>query len=96
MEFADRIRRKLTESLSPQRLDITDESHRHAGHAGADAAGETHFAIVVVSDMFAGRSRVDRQRLVYAALAEEMAERVHALALTTLTCDEAAARGLSR
>jgi BolA protein len=88
MSVADTIRRKLTERLAPARLDIVDESHRHAGHAGARPDGETHFAVTVVSAAFAGLNRVARQRLVYQALAEELATRVHALSLTTLTPDE--------
>lgn len=90
---ADAIRRKLSEQLSPVRLDIIDDSHRHAGHAGARAEGETHFTVTVVADAFAGKNRVARQRLVYAILADELRGRVHALSLTTLTPDEAAARG---
>ena len=64
---------------------ITDDSHRHAGHAGHNHEGESHFNIVVVADAFAGKSRVDRHRMVNALLADELAGRVHALALTTLT-----------
>ncbi|MBI3453448.1 MAG: BolA family transcriptional regulator, partial [Rhodospirillales bacterium] len=82
---ADIIRRKLTAALTPERLDITDDSHRHAGHAGARPGGESHFTVEIVASAFGGRSRVDRQRLVYGALQEEMKERIHALALVTLT-----------
>lgn len=89
MQYAARIRQKLTEGLAPERLEIVDESGRHAGHAGAHAEGETHFHVTIVSAAFAGRSRVERQRLVYGLLAQEMAERVHALGLTTLAPDEA-------
>ncbi|MFD1625896.1 BolA family protein [Azospirillum griseum] len=91
MEYAARIRQKLTDGLSPDRLEVVDESHRHAGHAGADAKGETHFHVTVVSAAFTGQSRVARQRMVYALLADELRERVHALALTTQTPAEAAA-----
>jgi BolA protein len=90
MSVADTIRRKLTERLAPLRLEIVDESHRHAGHAGARPEGETHFAVTVVSPEFAGLNRVARQRLVYQTLAEELATRVHALSLTTLAPDETA------
>lgn len=83
--YADRIRRKLTDALAPARLEVNDESHRHAGHAGARPEGETHFDVTVVSAAFEGKSRVERQRMVYALLADELAERVHALALTTKT-----------
>jgi BolA family transcriptional regulator, general stress-responsive regulator len=88
MSVADTIRRKLTERFAPVRLDIVDESHRHAGHAGARPEGETHFALTIVSPVFAGHSRLARQRLVYQTLAEELAMRIHALSLTTLTPEE--------
>lgn len=89
MEYATRIRQKLTDALAPERLDIADESGRHAGHAGARPEGETHFHVTIVSTAFAGKSRVERQRMVYGILAQEMAERIHALGLTTLTPEEA-------
>jgi BolA protein len=63
-------------------------SHRHAGHAGARPEGETHFAVKITSAAFAGLSRVARQRLVYETLKDELASRVHALSLTTLTPDD--------
>ena len=85
---AEAIRRKLTERLAPSRLDIVDESHRHAGHAGARPEGETHFVVTVVAAAFSGLNRVARQRLVYEILADELATRVHALSLTTLAPDE--------
>lgn len=88
MEYAARIRQKLTDGLVPERLDVVDESHRHAGHGGARPEGETHFHVTVVSAAFAGKSRVARQRLVYGLLAEELKERVHALGLTTLAPGE--------
>lgn len=83
MQYAERIRSKIEAALAPERLEIVDDSHKHAGHAGARPEGETHFTVTVVSGAFAGKSRVERQRMVYALLAEEMAERVHALALNT-------------
>ena len=88
MSIADTIRRKLTERFAPVRLELVDESERHAGHAGARPEGETHFALTIVSAAFAGMSRVARQRLVYEALAAELASRVHALSLTTRTPEE--------
>jgi BolA protein len=91
MRVADTIREKLNARFAPTRLEIVDESHRHAGHAGARPEGETHFALTIVSAAFSGESRVARQRLVYQTLAEELATRVHALSLTTLTPDEDAA-----
>ena len=84
MTVAETIRRKLTERFAPMRLEIVDESHRHAGHAGARPEGESHFAVTIVSASFAGLNRVARQRLVYQALAEELATHIHALSLTTL------------
>jgi BolA protein len=88
MSVADTIRRKLTERFQPIRLEIEDESHRHIGHEGARPGGETHFAVIVVSEAFTGESRVGRQRLVYQVLAEELATRIHALSLTTLAPPE--------
>jgi BolA protein len=93
MTMAERIRAKLAEGLRPQTLDVVDDSARHAGHAGHRPGGETHFDVMVVSSAFAGQSRVARQRLVYRLLAEELRGGVHALALTTLTPEEAAQGG---
>lgn len=90
MRVADTIREKLTEALRPARLDIIDESDRHKGHAGADPRGESHFRVVIVAEAFAGKSRVARQQMVYAALADELRERVHALSLSTLAPGESA------
>lgn len=75
------IRAKLAEAFRPTRLDITDDSHRHAGHGGARPEGETHFAVAIEAEAFRGKGRVERQRMVYAVLAEELAGPVHALAL---------------
>jgi len=88
MSVADTMRRKLTARFNPVRLDIIDDSARHAGHAGAQPGGETHFDVTIVSDAFAGMGRVARQRLVYETLADEIAGGVHALALRTLVPDE--------
>jgi BolA protein len=85
---AETIRDKLTGRFAPTRLIIVDESHRHAGHAGARPEGETHFAVTIVAAAFAGLNRVARQRLVYETLADELATRVHALSLTTRAPDE--------
>ena len=86
------IRDKLNAALVPQALDVFDESARHAGHSGARPGGETHFRIIIVSPAFRGLSRVARQRAVYAALSEEIAAGVHAIALTTLTPEEMGSR----
>ena len=89
MNVANSIRTKLTQALAPEILTIEDESARHAGHAGARPEGETHFRVRIVSAAFDGLTRVERQRRVYAILEEELRDRVHALALTTLTPGEA-------
>ncbi len=86
----DAIQAKLEAGLAPEALEIVDESHLHAGHAEAREGGESHFRVSVVSVEFAGKSRIERQRLVYALLAAEMAGPVHALSLTTLAPRETA------
>ncbi|MFQ5348416.1 MAG: BolA family protein [Rhodothalassiaceae bacterium] len=78
---ARRLEDKLRAAFAPLRLAIVDESARHRGHAGARPEGETHFRVVMVSAIFRGKSRLERQRLVHAALAEELRQRVHALSL---------------
>lgn len=93
MTMAETIRDKLTAAFAPASLDVKDESAMHAGHSGAQPGGETHFRVRIVSDAFAGLSRVERQRRIYAALDVELKAQVHALALTTLTPAEAASRG---
>ena len=92
MNVSDTIRAKLTEALAPDALTIEDESSLHAGHMGARPEGETHFRVRIVSPVFEGVSRVERQRRVYAILADELRDRVHALALVTLTPGEAGKR----
>jgi BolA protein len=89
MRVAHQIREKLTAALNPERLEIADESHRHAGHAGSRPGGETHFRVEVVAAAFQGKSRLERQRLVYAALKDEMSHQIHALSLVTRAPGEA-------
>jgi len=84
-----RIESKLTQAFAPERLEIVDESDQHAGHAGHRPGGETHFRVDIVAAAFEGETRVARQRRVYQVLAEELADRVHALALSTRTPEEA-------
>jgi BolA protein len=79
---ADRIAARLTERFAPLRIQVDDESARHAGHAGAQPGGQTHFAVLLVAAAFEGQSRVARSRAVHAALGEEFATGLHALALT--------------
>jgi BolA protein len=83
----DLIRSRISEALDPLRIEIADESHLHAGHAG-DRGGESHFRALVVSARFEGRTRVERQRLVYAALGDLFPSAIHALAMRTLTPEE--------
>ncbi len=82
-----RIESLLRERLAALHVEVIDESHLHAGHAGA-AGGAGHFRAVVVSPEFEGKGLVDRQRLVYGALAEMMGPEIHALAMQTLTPDQ--------
>ena len=88
MSIEERIREKLTKAFAPQALEVVNDSHRHAGHAGSPGTGESHFSIKVVSAAFAGKSRLERHRMVNQVLAEELAGKVHALAVTALTPDE--------
>ena len=83
MTVAATIEDKLTRVFRPAVLRVIDESHLHAGHAGARPEGETHFRIEITAAAFAGQPRVARHRLVYDALADELAGPVHALALVT-------------
>ncbi len=93
MPVADTIREKLSAAFAPVALDVVDESAHHAGHGGAVRAdgsrGETHFHVRIVSHAFDGTGRVERQRRVYAALAEELKGSVHALSLAALSPAEA-------
>lgn len=78
---ADRMEKLLVEAFAPRELSIVDESARHAGHAGAREGGESHFNIRIVSDAFAGKSRVARHRMVYAVLQPLFDEGLHALTI---------------
>lgn len=84
------IRERLSAALQPTRVEVIDESARHAGHAGARPEGESHFRVTVVAEAFAGVGRIERQRMIYAALGDLMQTDIHALALTAMTPDEAA------
>ncbi|MFN3656077.1 MAG: BolA family protein [Pseudolabrys sp.] len=81
MRTADLITQKLTEAFAPQSLRVEDESHRHEGHAGHRPGGQTHYRVYIVSDSFKGKTRLERHRLINAALASELAGGVHALAI---------------
>ena len=88
----ERIRALLTEALAPQSLDVADDSHKHAGHAGA-RGGQGHFGVDIVSAAFAGKLPLARHRLVYATLGDKMGGEIHALALKTLTPAESGQAG---
>ena len=89
MAMTDTIHHKLSAAFAPVELVVEDDSARHEGHMGHRHGGETHFKVRIVSAAFAGLSRVERQRRVYAALADEMKSQIHALALVTLAPGEA-------
>jgi BolA protein len=80
--MVERIERKLRAELAPLSVTVTDDSHKHHGHAGWREGGETHFSVAVVSAAFAGKSRVERHRMINKALADELAGGVHALAIS--------------
>ncbi|ABD86110.1 BolA family protein [Rhodopseudomonas palustris] len=83
------ITKKLSGAFTPQLLDVIDESHLHEGHSGHRHGGETHFRVNIVSAAFAGKSRIERHRMVNATLAEELAGQLHALAIKALAPGEA-------
>lgn len=85
---AELIRDRLETAFSPQKLEVEDDSGRHAGHAGASASGESHFNVVIVSAAFQGVGRVERQRQVNKALAEAFAGGLHALSIKALAPGE--------
>src|SRR5260370_35401905 len=78
MSIGETIREKLMIALRPTRLDVINESHVHAGHRSSPGTGESHFRVLVMSPEFAGKSRVDRHRLVNATLAAGLKGQVHA------------------
>jgi BolA protein len=83
------ITKKLQEAFAPESLDVVDESHLHAGHAGHRPGGETHFRVYIVSRAFEGKSRLDRHRMINHVLADDLAAGVHALALKAQAPGEA-------
>ncbi len=89
MNVAETLEQKLRDAFAPVRLRVEDESARHSGHAGARPEGETHFNVEIVADAFEGKSRIERSRMVHAALSGELENRVHALSLKILTPAEA-------
>ena len=95
MSTRDTITNKLREAFAPESLDVTDESHLHEGHAGHRPGGETHFRVYIVSPAFEGKSRIERHRMINAALAAELAGSVHALAIKAQAPGEAGGTGIS-
>jgi BolA protein len=83
-----RLEAVLTAAFAPDHLRVEDDSARHAGHAGAQPGGETHFNVLLVSAAFRGQSRVERSRAVHQVLAREFADGMHALALTLRSPEE--------
>ena len=90
MSVEDRIREKLILAFAPAALEVVNDSHRHAGHAGSPGTGESHFSINVVSAAFAGKTRLERHRMVNEVLAEELTGPVNALAISALAPEEGA------
>lgn len=88
-QITEAMRDKLTQAFAPTRLEIIDDSDRHHGHAGHNGSGESHFNVVIEAAAFEGQGRVARQRMVHAALAEELAGPVHALSLKAYAPGEA-------
>ena len=83
MSAEQRIKEKLMVALTPIRLDVINESHMHAGHRSSPGTGESHFRVLIVSDVFTGKSRVERHRMVNEALKGDVGQAIHALALAT-------------
>jgi stress-induced morphogen len=88
MLVEERITKKLQQAFAPETLEVVNDSHRHAGHASSPGTGESHFTIKVVSQNFAGKTRLERHRMVNEVLADELGGKVHALAITALAPEE--------
>ena len=88
MRVEEQITQKLRQAFAPVALEVVNDSHRHADHAGSPQTGESHFSIKVVSESFAGKSRVERHRMVNEVLADELKSKVHALAISALAPEE--------
>ena len=88
MSAEARLREKLMVGLNPVRLDVVNESHMHAGHRSSPGTGDSHFRVLIVSEAFAGKSRVDRHRMVNEVLKGDVGVAIHALALSTFAPGE--------
>jgi BolA protein len=80
--------KRLNSALSPEMIELTDDSEQHRGHGGYNPAGESHFSLRIESESFAGKSRVERQRMIYRALGDLMESRVHALSIRAIAPEE--------
>ena len=89
MSVESTMREKLMVALRPTRLDVVNESELHAGHRSSPGTGESHFRLLIVAEAFAGKSRVERHRMVNEVLADELKGRVHAMAMNTYAPGEA-------
>jgi BolA protein len=89
MSVRDTIEHKLSQKFAPTHLEVIDESSRHQGHAGWREGGETHFRVRIATPQFAGKSRIAQHRAIMDELADELGDRVHALAIEVIAADEA-------
>jgi len=88
MDRAETIRQRLQTALAPEHIEIVDESHKHAGHAGARESGGGHFNVTIVAECFRDQSSVQRHRQVYSAVDDLMPHEIHALSIRALTPEE--------
>lgn len=88
MSIESRIREKLMVALEPIRLDVENESEKHAGHRSSPGTGESHFRILVVAEKFKGVSRLNRHRMINEILEDELSGKIHALAVSAFAPDE--------
>jgi BolA protein len=86
--IASEMLRRLNSALSPSRIELVDDSEQHRGHGGYNPEGESHFSLGIESPAFAGKSRVERQRMIYNALGDLMKQRVHALSIRAIAPGE--------
>ncbi|SFV37406.1 BolA family protein [Hyphomicrobium facile] len=93
MSVTGRVREKLMIALRPTRLDVINESELHAGHRNSPGTGDSHFRILIVSEVFSGKSRIERHRLINDLLKDELAGGIHALALSPLAPGEPLPKG---
>lgn len=90
LPMREHLAHKLSERFSPQHLEVIDESEKHIGHAGHNGKGESHFQVIIVSESFTGKTRLERHRMVNELLQQELRERIHALSIKAYSPDERA------